>query len=285
MNACKSHRMSRLGAASLLMAALLPMAMIPPSSAAASSSSAAAQCDAAAGSEHDLQRNLMVKPVSTDDIQIGIALSACREAYKFERSPRITFQLARVLHKAGRKQDSLKLLEEASDQGYAAAMVNFGVLLAERGDTGQEFALMQRAAAAGNILAAYNLGVAYRDGTGTAADGPMAVKWFGRASLARDAVATFNLAVIHDEGKLVPEDNEKAARLYRQAAEAGNIDAMVNLGLMLEDGEGVSKDLSGALELYQRAADLGDGFAAKKTSRLKPVDIGGNDTADASDAG
>lgn len=285
MNARKSHRMSRFRAKSLMVAALLPMAMLPPSPAAAANTPVAAQCDAAAGSEHDLQRNLMMKPVATDEIQIGIALSACREAYKFERSPRITFQLARVLHKASRKQDSLKLLEEASDQGYAAAMVNFGVLLAERGDTGQEFALMQRAAAAGNILAAYNLGVAYRDGTGTAVDGTMAVKWFERASLARDAVATFNLAVIYDEGKLVPEDNEKAARLYKQAAEAGNIDAMINLGLMLEDGEGVSKDLSGALELYQRAAELGDGFAAKKTSRLKPIDIGGNDAAGVPDAG
>lgn len=272
------------GAASLLVAALLPMTVMLASPAAAGAT-VAAQCDAAAGSEHDLQRNLMLKPVATDDINIGIALSACREAYKFERTPRVTFQLARVLHKADRKQESLKLLEEASGQGYAAAMVNYGVLLAERGDTGQEFTLMQRAAAAGNILAAYNLGVAYRDGTGTAIDGPMAVKWFERASLARDTVATFNLAVIYDEGKLVPEDNVKAARLYRQAADAGNVDAMVNLGLMLEDGEGVSKDLSGAFALYQRAAGLGDGFAAGKAKGLKPVDIGGNETAGVPDAG
>lgn len=285
MNTQPSCQTIMFHAAALIAAALLSTAVISPSPAAASNIPVAAQCDAAAGSEHDLQRNLMTAPVAVEDIKIGIALSACREAYKFERSPRITFQLARVLHKAGRTQESLKLLEEASDQGHAAAMVNFGVLLAERGETEREFALMQKAAAAGNILAAYNLGVAYRDGTGTAVNGGLAIKWFERASLARDAVATFNLAVIYDEGKLVPEDNGEAARLYRQAADAGNVDAMVNLGLMLEEGEGIPKDLSGALDLYQRAAALGDHFAATKAAALQPVDIGGNEAAGPAEAG
>ncbi|MDO9416388.1 tetratricopeptide repeat protein [Pararhizobium sp.] len=272
-------------ASTLLLSAVGLMAILSATPAAASDLSPAEQCDAAAGSEHDLQRNTAFKPVATEDMQLGVALSACREAYKYARTPRITFQLARALHEAGQTQEAMTLLKEASEEGHAVAMVNYGVHLGERGDTAGEFVLHQRAAAAGNILAAYNLGVAYRDGVGTEVNGTLAAEWFARASMAKDNVATFNLAVLYDDGKLVPEDNAKAAQLYKLAAERGNVDAMVNLGIMLENGEGVAKDLTSALTIYKQAADLGDVFAADKASLLQPVDIGGNEASKTPDAG
>ncbi|WP_139276028.1 MULTISPECIES: tetratricopeptide repeat protein [Rhizobium/Agrobacterium group] len=232
-------------------------------------------CDREAGSEHDLQRNMGFKPVATDDIKIGIALSACREAYNQGAGPRQTFQLARVLHKAGQKLQAMTLLAEAAEAGHALAMVNYAVMLGEKGDTTKEFGLYQKAAATGNILAAYNLGVAYRDGVGTAVNGALAAQWFGRAAAARDAVASFNLAVLFDEGTLLPEDNDKAAWLYQIAAERGNIDAMINLGLMLETGEGVTRDLAAAQDLYAAAARRGDAFGRQKLQDLARTE---NDT-------
>nr|WP_083213864.1 MULTISPECIES: tetratricopeptide repeat protein [unclassified Ensifer] len=261
----------------LAMVSLLAVAAIALPSARAAELSAAEICDREAGSIFDLQRNPSFPAVATEDIKIGVALSACREAYNQKGGARTEFQLARVLDKAGQKIQSLRILGEAAQHGHALAMTNYAVLLGEQGDTATEFALNQKAAAAGNVLAAYNLGVSYRDGMGTPVNGKLAIEWFERASLAGDDVATFNLAVILDEGKLVPEDNGKAARFYRLAAERGNVDAMVNLGLMLQNGEGIAKDIPAARDIFRKAANEGDAFAGQKLAELSAG--GGFETA------
>jgi len=269
MKNARNKRISMINAALLAaMSALSIAAIALPSTSHASDLMPADLCDREAGSEHDQQRNMAFKPVATDDIRIGIALSACREAYNQGAGPRQTFQLARVLHKSGQKIQAMKLLAEAADAGHALAMVNYAVMLGEKGDNVQEFGLYQKAASTGNVLAAYNLGVAYRDGVGTEVNGALAAEWFGRASLARDKVAAFNLAVLFDEGTLLPEDNGKAVELYRVAVERGNIDAMINLGLMLETGEGVAQDLAAAQDLYGAAARQGDAFGRQKLQEL-----------------
>lgn len=181
-----SKRISAINALLLTAVSLLSIAAIAiPSARAASALLPADQCDAEAGSEHDLQRNLAFRPVATEDIRIGIALSACREAYNQGSGPRQTFELARVLHAAGQRSQAMAMLEKAAEGNHAVAMVNYAVMLGERGDHAAEFALYQKAAATGNILAAYNLGVAYRDGIGTSANGALAAQWFERASVAK----------------------------------------------------------------------------------------------------
>ncbi len=269
MKNARNKSTSMINAALLTALGVVSVAAIAlPSTSHASDLLPADLCDREAGSEHDQQRNMAFKPVATDDIRIGIALSACREAYNQGAGPRQTFQLARVLHKSGQKIQAMKLLAEAAEAGHALAMVNYAVMLGEKGDTTQEFSLYQKAAASGNVLAAYNLGVAYRDGVGTEVNGALAAQWFGRASAARDTVAPFNLAVLFDEGKLLPEDNAKAASLYRVAVERGNVDAMINLGLMLENGEGVTQDIAAAQDLYADAARRGDAFGRQKLQEL-----------------
>lgn len=263
-----SKRISALNAILLTAVSLLSVAAIAiPDARAASSLLPSDQCDAEAGSEHDLQRNLAFRPVATDDIRIGIALSACREAYNQGSGPRQTFELARVLHAAGQRGQAMAMLEEAAAGNHAIAMVNYAVMLGERGDHAAEFALYQKAAATGNILAAYNLGVAYRDGIGTLANGALAAQWFERASVARDNLGAFNLAVMLDEGKQLPEDNRKAARFYRLAAERGNVDAMINLAIMLETGEGMPADAGAARAMFTLAAGKGDAFAQAKIAQ------------------
>jgi TPR repeat protein len=260
-----SKRISAINALLLTAVSLLSVAVIAiPSARAASALLPADQCDAEAGSEHDLQRNLAFRPVATEDIRIGIALSACREAYNQGSGRRQTFELARVLHAAGQRGQAMAMLEKAAEGNHAVAMVNYAVMLGERGDHAAEFALYQKAAAAGNILAAYNLGVAYRDGVGTSANGELAAQWFERASVAKDNLGAFNLAVMLDEGTQIPEDNRKAAQFYELAADRGNVDAMVNLGLMLESGEGLPADTAAATAMFSRAAEKGDAFAQGK---------------------
>jgi hypothetical protein len=272
-------RISAVNAVLLTFISLLSVtALALPSAHAASSMTAADQCDAEAGSEHDLQRNMAFRPVATEDIRIGIALSACREAYNQGAGPRQTFELARVLHAAGQRGRAMALLEKAAEGNHAAAMVNYAVMIGERGDHAAGFALYQKAAATGNILAAYNLGVAYRDGVGTPANGALAAQWFERASVAKDNLGAFNLAIMLDEGVQVPEDNRKAAQFYKLAAGRGNVDAMINLALMLESGEGMPADPAAASAMFAIAAAKGDAFAqAKIAPQIDTVTTAGID--------
>ncbi|WP_244514883.1 sel1 repeat family protein [Ensifer sp. LCM 4579] len=138
-------------------------------------------CDREAGSEADRERNPAFAPVASEDIRIGIALSACREAYNQQGGPRIQFQLARVLERAGETLKSFGILGEAAENGHTLAMVNYGVRLVERGDPEAALDFYRRAAAAGNSLAAYHLAIAYREGIGTTVDEALAAQWLTAA--------------------------------------------------------------------------------------------------------
>ena len=118
----------------LAVISLLAVAAITLPSARAAELSAADVCDREAGSIFDLQRNQAFPAVATEDIRIGVALSACREAYNQKSGARAEFQLARVLDKAGQKAQSLRILGEAAEHGHALAMTNYAVLLGEQGD-------------------------------------------------------------------------------------------------------------------------------------------------------
>ncbi|MCF3639141.1 sel1 repeat family protein [Rhizobium sp. TRM95111] len=242
---------------------------LPAGFAGATDLSIEAQCDAAAGSRYDATRNAAFAPVEADDIKLGVALSACREAYNSGGGARMAFQLGRGLQKAGQDLEALKLYGEAAKLGHTTAMANYGGMLGARGDQVSEFGLYRKAAEAGDLLGAYNLGVAYRDGIGTAVDGAEAMKWFEKASAAGDETAAFNIGVLLDDGSLVEEDNAKAAAYYRIAAERGNVDAMINLGLMLEAGEGIGKDLGSAAGLFRMAAERGDSYGTFKLGLMQ----------------
>ena len=228
-----------------------------------------AQCDAAAGSRYDRTRNTDFAPVEADDIRLGVALSACREAFNAGGNARMAFQLARALEKAGQDLEALKLYGEAVKRGHTVAMVNYGALLGARGDAASEFGFYKKAAEAGDLLGAYNLGVAYRDGIGTEIDGAEAARWFEKTAADGDETAAFNLGVLLDDGSLVKEDNARAAAYYRLAAGRGNVDAMINLGLMLESAEGVPQDLSGAAQMFSLAAAKGDSYGTFKLGLMQ----------------
>lgn len=232
------------------------------------------RCDAAAASRYDTTRNAAFAPVALEDIVLGPALSACREAYNAGGGARMAFQLARALERAGQDLDAMKLYAEAASLGHTVAMVHYGAMLGKRGDAASEFGLYRKSAELGDVLGAYNLGVAHRDGIGTEIDGQQAVRWFEKASAGGDETAAFNLGVLFDDGGLVEEDDARAIAWYRLAAERGSVDAMINLGLMLEAGEGVAQDLTAAAGYFQKAAARGDSFGKLKLGLMQQSGIG-----------
>ena len=232
------------------------------------------QCDASAGSRYDRTRNTRFSPVALEDIKIGPALSACRAAYNADGSARMAFQLGRALERAGQALEAMKLYAQAAASGHTVAMVNYGGMLGKRGDPAGEFNHYKKAAELGDLLGAYNLGVAYRDGIGTQIDGAEAARWFDKAAAGGDETAAFNLGVLFDDGSLVAEDNARAAAFYRLAADGGNVDAMINLGLMLESGEGIAQDLPAAAGYFSKAAERGDSYGKLKLGLMQQSGTG-----------
>lgn len=225
------------------------------------------QCDRMAGSPHDENRNRAYSPVGIGEIDPQ-AVAACSIAFKATSNPRYAFQLGRALNRTEQAGEAMGAYETAVNADYSAAKVNLGMLLGRLGDTGAEFTMYSQAAASGNVLAAYNLGVAYRDGLGTTQDAEKSLHWFEAAAAGGDDTAAFNIGAIYDEGEIVVEDNQMAIAWYDLAAKRGNRDAMINLALMFEGGEGIKANPLRAAELYAQAAAAGDTFGALKLHAL-----------------
>ena len=229
-------------------------------------------CDRLAGSPNDNQRNDAFTPVAVGNIDLQ-AINSCRTAFEATGNPRFAYQLGRALNQAEEVDQAMTAYQAAVDANYAAAQVNFGMLMGRLGDAQAEFAMYSDAAESGNVLASYNLGVAYRDGLGTDVDVEKALHWFQKAAAAGDDTAAFNIAVIYDEGKLLPADDQTAIAWYDLAVARGNVDAMVNLGIMLETGEGIDADVQQAAELYAKAAESGDVFGATRLMELQEAGV------------
>jgi TPR repeat protein len=229
-------------------------------------------CDRLAGSPFDQQRNGEFAPVDIDHIDQS-AVGVCRTAFEATGNPRFAYQLGRALNKTQEADQAMTAYNAAVEAGYAAAKVNFGMLMGRLGDDQAEFRLYTEAAQGGNVLAAYNLGVAYRDGLGTKPDVKQALNWFEKAAAEGDDTAAFNIGAIYDEGQLLPADDQTAIAWYDLAAQRGNTDAMINLGLMYEAGEGIAANAGKAADMYCEAAQHGDIFGAYKYLQMQELGV------------
>lgn len=163
------------------------------------------KCDAAAGSPLDQARNPVFQPVEDGDLQLGVAISACRAAYNAGGGEaRIAFQLGRALDRGGQTLAAEKLYREAATGGHAAAMVRYGRVLAHKGDASGAFALYRKAAEAGDRIGAGVLAIAYRHGIGTAPDPGLAGRWQSVAATDDNELAalTEEVAVLATRGSV-----------------------------------------------------------------------------------
>jgi TPR repeat protein len=119
-------------------------------------------------------------------------------------------------------KESIRLLTEAANQGYAPAE--------------------------------YELGRIYLYGRGINTDYAQALVWERKAAEQGDPRAQRDLAFMYERGFGVEADPAKAAEWNRKAATQGNAEAQLHLAKGLDEGVGVSKDSEEARKWYSKAA-------------------------------
>jgi TPR repeat protein len=67
------------------------------------------------------------------------------------------------------------------------------------------------------------------------------VKWYRQAAAQGDAVAQYNLGIMYAKGEGVPRDDVEAVKWYQQVAARGYAGAQYSLGVMYAKGEGVPR--------------------------------------------
>jgi localization factor PodJL len=110
------------------------------------------------------------------------------------------------------------------------------------------------AAAKGNPIAQYMIGIRYIDGRGVTADPKMGSQWMERAARSGLAPAQYRLGTMYERGVGVTADIDTARSWYLAAAERGNIKAMHNLAVSVSGGGGSTPNYALATKWYGEAA-------------------------------
>ena len=172
-------------------------------------------------------------------------------------------------------------LEVAAEKGDTEAMNYLGYLLLSGAegvekDSAEGLLWILKAARAGDVKAASNLGWLYLDGNLIGKDETMAAQWIGQAADAGLPVAQSLLGDLYLEGRGVEKDSVKAESMYREAFERGLGDAGYKLyNLLAPEYEGMSPGQqveeglyyyfggapSEGVKLFYMAADRGDARA------------------------
>jgi TPR repeat protein len=114
--------------------------------------------------------------------------------------------------------------------------------------------LLTNAANQGYAPAEYELGRIYLYGRGVNIDYAQALLWESKAAEKGDPRAQRDLAFIYERGFGVAADPAKAAEWNQKAAAQGNAEAQLHLAKGLDEGIGVSKDSEEARKWYAKAA-------------------------------
>src|ERR1035437_9173395 len=125
----------------------------------------------------------------------------------------------------------------------------------------EDFATLQKRAAAGDAAAQNNLGDRYYYGNGVSVDYAQSLAWYRKAADQGNAAGQANLAYMYSHGRGVSEDDAQAFAWYHKAADQGYAVAQNNLGSMYQNGKGVPQDYAQALTWYRKAADQGSADA------------------------
>jgi uncharacterized protein len=101
----------------------------------------------------------------------------------------------------------------------------------------------------------------YLAGHGVKQDLKMAAYWYEKAAAAGDPGAEFEIGYFYETGTGVEKNPERAVRWYQLAASNGNLDAKVSLAIVYLWGMGVPKNQALAFALLNEAAARGSGRA------------------------
>ena len=142
---------------------------------------------------------------------------------------------------AEKKQEDLKALQEAAEDGDLEAMYRLGRSY-YYGEDGapkvgkQAFYCFNKAAEGDNIAAQYYLGLCYVRGIGVEKDEARAVELFAEGADQDYLPAVTELGLCYELGHGVEMDKANAAELYEEAADQDHAPAQCNLGCFYYDG-------------------------------------------------
>ncbi|MBU6451206.1 MAG: sel1 repeat family protein [Cyanobacteria bacterium REEB67] len=162
--------------------------------------------------------------------------------------------------------EKLDRLLAAAEHGDIAAMTHAAFILtrgleaagahpALAADLPRALALYEHAAAAGSLIAQYNLGCFYM--SSAARNYQSAQHWLERAAQGGDADAQFTLAYMLQRGLSGMPDHAGAYYWYKKAAYNGSGRAQYDLACIYLNGQGVDCDREKAIYWFEQAAQAG----------------------------
>jgi TPR repeat protein len=172
------------------------------------------------------------------------------------------------LSQAGDVAGALTLYRTAAADGDPVAQYALGVAYTKGLGVARDYSeamIWHRLAAIQNYAPAqYAICNLYADGLGVARNGAEAINWCRLAADQGFAVAEGELGYIYAVGLDVPNDDAEALRWDRRSAASGNVFSMANMGLFYELGRGVPEDFGVAVQWYRQAASRGNAIAQAK---------------------
>jgi uncharacterized protein len=165
----------------------------------------------------------------------------------YETDP--AYQAARADAIAGRYDAAFPIIKAAAEDGFAKAQYNLAMLYRDGRGTLPSQGLyrkwMEASAAQEFSLALFTLGLDYDVGRGVAKDLPRALAYYERAANAGDTMAAYNAGQINLMGEgTIPANPLKAIRFLEMSAAANEDKALMTLGYMYEAGFKAKQDVN-----------------------------------------
>ena len=155
-----------------------------------------------------------------------------------------------------------ELLTLAANEGLSPALealANLKLQAAGPQDISEGIALLDRAAASGNVEALYRRAHLALSGVGQGGlESTAAVAMLEEAAERGNPAAALEMGILNAKGELLEQNHVEAARWYGIAAERGLTDGSVNLAFLHLTGMGAAKDAHAGIEMLKAAAERGN---------------------------
>lgn len=225
------------------------LAVIYPRTAVVAAGDSITECDRMAADPFDKLRQ--GEGVDLANIKVERTLTACRSAVQlYPDTPRFSYQLGRVLHKAGKVKEAVDYYLKAIKNGYSSTkMVISGFYHSADGTipNAQEVANFLRLyAKQDDPHAQFELGRLNELSIGKSEDFSETFKWYRRAAAQGHAGAMLNMSLANDLALEGGKNPDEALEWLRRSAALGHPQAQYDLGRKYLLGEQVPRDLAKA---------------------------------------
>lgn len=161
-------------------------------------------------------------------------------------------------------EDNLPALQQAAEQGDAAAQAELGKFYIEEKQGERAWPLLKASAKKKNPEGLYALGFCYETGQcGEAQNYKKAVSYYKKAFKKKSPEGTYRLAVLTHDGQGTKANLKKALSYMHKAADLGSLSAVYFLAsaYTLGQTDGVEQDYQKAALYWKKLAAAGDGEA------------------------